>query len=176
MSSDLRPQRPGGGHEAQVHSRNGKSDRRPTMTALANLVATLPVSLPQATEGTPVATSAATSFRFAGVHIDVVQRELRRDGKIIHIEPQVFELLIHLVRHRHRVVSKDELIDTIWEGRIVSDAALSSRISAARRAIGDSGEDQVLIRTLHKRGFRFIGRVDAAPASTDDATGMRAAA
>jgi len=147
------------------------------MTALAKLVptATLPVSLPGGTDCTPVANIAATGFRFAGLHIDVVQRELRRDGKTIHLEPQVFELLIHLVRHRHRVVGKDELIDAIWKGRIVSDAALSSRISAARRAIGDSGEDQRLIRTLHKRGFRFIGRVDAAPASADEATRMRAA-
>jgi TolB-like protein/DNA-binding winged helix-turn-helix (wHTH) protein/cytochrome c-type biogenesis protein CcmH/NrfG len=79
---------------------------------------------------------------------------------IVHIEPQVFDLLVHLIRHRDRFVSKDELLDTIWQGRIVSEATLSSRISAARRALGDSGNDQSLIRTLYRRGFRFVGDVD----------------
>jgi TolB-like protein/DNA-binding winged helix-turn-helix (wHTH) protein/cytochrome c-type biogenesis protein CcmH/NrfG len=100
------------------------------------------------------------SFRFADFEIDTARRELRRAGATVHIEPQVFDLLVHLVRNRHRIVSKDELIDAIWQGRIVSDATLSSRISSARRALGDSGNDQSLIRTLHKRGFRFVGNVD----------------
>ena len=72
----------------------------------------------------------------------------------------MFDLLLYLVRNRDRIVSKDELIETIWQGRVISDAALSSRISAARRAIGDTGNDQTLIRTLHKRGFRFVGEVE----------------
>jgi adenylate cyclase len=107
------------------------------------------------------------SFRFADFEIDTARRELRRAGATVHIEPQVFDLLVHLVRNRHRIVSKDELIDAIWQGRIVSDATLSSRISSARRALGDSGNDQNLIRTLHKRGFRFVGDVDdnSAPAA-----------
>ncbi len=80
------------------------------------------------------------------------------------MEPQVFNLLLHLVRNRGRIVSKDELIETVWNGRIVSEAALSSRINAARKAIGDTGNDQLFIRTLHKRGFRFVGEVsDGAP-------------
>ena len=98
-------------------------------------------------------------FRFSDVQIDVAQHELQRAGKIVHVEPQVFELLLHLVRNRDRVVSKDELIEAIWQGRIISETALSSCISAARRAVGDTGDDQFIIRTLHKRGFRFVGEL-----------------
>jgi TolB-like protein/DNA-binding winged helix-turn-helix (wHTH) protein/tetratricopeptide (TPR) repeat protein len=112
-------------------------------------------------------TGAALNFRFADFEIDVARHELRRAGIVVHIEPQVFDLLVYLVRHRERTVSKDELIDSIWQGRIVSDATLSSRISAARRALGDSGNDQSLIRTLHKRGFRFVG--EAREIDADDA-------
>ena len=99
-------------------------------------------------------------FRFSDFEINIARHELRRAGAIVHIEPQVFDLLVHLVRNRDRIVSKDELIDAIWHGRAVSEATLSSRISAARRALGDSGYGQSLIRTLHKRGFRFVGDVD----------------
>jgi TolB-like protein len=98
-------------------------------------------------------------FRFADFEIDTARQELRRSGMLVHIEPQVFDLLVHLVSNRDRIVSKDELIETVWGGRIVSEAALSSRISAVRRALGDSGNDQTFIRTLHKRGFRFVGEV-----------------
>jgi len=101
------------------------------------------------------------NFRFADFEIDGARHELRRAGATVHVEPQVFDLLVHLVRHRDRIVTKDELFDAIWQGRIVSEATLSSRISAARRALGDSGNDQSFIRTLHKRGFRFVGDVDA---------------
>lgn len=100
------------------------------------------------------------NFRFADFELDIARQELRRAGAMVHIEPQVFDLLVHLVRNRHRLVRKDELIDAIWQGRIVSEATFSSRISAARRALGDSGYDQSLIRTLHRRGFRFVGHVD----------------
>jgi DNA-binding winged helix-turn-helix (wHTH) protein len=98
-------------------------------------------------------------FRFADFEIDVARHELRRAGAVVHIEPQVFDLLVYLVQHRDRIVGKDELIEAIWQGRIISEAALSSRICAARRALGDSGNDQSLIRTLHKRGFRFVGEI-----------------
>lgn len=105
-------------------------------------------------------------YRFADFEVDVDQKELRRGGQVVHVEPQVFDLLVHLVRHRDRIVTKDELIETIWQGRIVSEAALSSRINSVRRALGDNGNDQLLIRTLHKRGFRFVGEVaEYAPAS-----------
>ena len=99
-------------------------------------------------------------FRFGDFEIDAARQELRQAGAPVHIEPQVFDLLVYLVQHRDRIVSKDELIETIWHGRVISEAALSSRISAARRALGDNGNDQNLIRTLHKRGFRFVGEVE----------------
>jgi len=111
-------------------------------------------------------------YRFDTYEIDDTRQELRRAGAAVHIEPQVFDLLAYLVKNRARTVSRDELIDTIWHGRIVSDAALSSCISAARRAIGDSGSSQDLIRTLHKRGFRFVGDIedDAALSAGDETT------
>ena len=96
-------------------------------------------------------------YRFANFEVDLSQHELRRLGESVHIEPQVFDLIVHLVRNRDRIVSKDELIETIWNGRIISEAALSSRINGARRVLGDNGNDQIFIRTLHKRGFRFVG-------------------
>ena len=101
-------------------------------------------------------------FRFAGFEIDIPRRELRRASELVSIEPQVFDLLVHLVRNHDRIVTKDELIETVWKGRSISEAALSSRISTARRAIGDCGAEQKLIRTLNKRGFRFVGAVQAA--------------
>jgi TolB-like protein/DNA-binding winged helix-turn-helix (wHTH) protein len=107
-------------------------------------------------------------YRFAEFEIDLSQQELRRLGQPVHIEPQVFDLIVHLVRNHDRIVSKDELIETIWNGRIISEAALSSRINGARRALGDNGTDQVFIRTLHKRGFRFVGHVQAISAPEAD--------
>jgi DNA-binding winged helix-turn-helix (wHTH) protein len=100
------------------------------------------------------------AFRFGEFEIHPRQQELRRRGRVVHIEPQVFDLLLYLVSNRERTVSKDELIEAIWQGRIISESALSSCISAARRALGDSGEQQQLIRTVSKRGFRFVGPVD----------------
>ena len=103
---------------------------------------------------------------FAGHEIDLRRQELRRAGEVVHVEPQVYDLLLHLIHHRDRVVSKDELLDKIWNGRIVSEAALSSRINAARKAIGDDGDRQALIKTIHRRGFRFIGVVQEGTAAT----------
>src|SRR5262245_33753965 len=100
-----------------------------------------------------------SKFCFGAFEIDVARRELQRAGAIVHLEPQEFDLIVHLVQNRDRIVSKDELIDAIWHGRIVSETALSSRISTARRALGDSGDDQSLIRTMYKRGFRFVGEL-----------------
>src|ERR1700754_4052016 len=108
-------------------------------------------------------------YRFADFEIDLSQQELRRLGTSIHIEPQVFDLIVHLVRNHDRIVSKDELIETIWNGRIISEAALSSRINGARRALGDNGTDQAFIKTLHKRGFRFVGDVQTVSALDADA-------
>src|SRR3978361_1187123 len=104
-------------------------------------------------------------FRFADHVLDVSLRELRRGGKPIALEPQVFDLLVHLIRNREHVVTKDDLLDSVWGGRIVSESTLTSRINAARTAIGDTGEAQRLIRTFPRKGFRFIGEVaDSQPA------------
>jgi len=91
--------------------------------------------------------------------LDIDRRELSRGSKRIEIEPQVFDLLVYLVQNRDGVVSKDDLVKAVWKGRIVSDSALSSRITAVRHAIGDDGEQQRLIRTVPRRGFRFVGAV-----------------
>ena len=79
--------------------------------------------------------------------------------ELIAVEPQVFDLLDYLIGHRERVISKDNLIAAVWNGRIVSESALTSRINSARAAIGDSGEDQCLIKTFRGKGFRFVGDV-----------------
>jgi TolB-like protein len=99
-------------------------------------------------------------YRFKDCELDVPRQELRRSGMAVHVEPQVFDLLVFLLNNRERIVSKDEILDAVWDGRIVSEAALSSRINAARKALGDNGNDQALIRTFHKRGFRFIVDVE----------------
>ncbi len=104
----------------------------------------------------------ALDFRFDEFEIDLGQQELRRSGEVVRIEPQVLELLVYLVRNSNRIVSKEELIEAVWQGRVISEAALSSCVSAARRAIGDSGKDQRRIRTASKRGFRFVGSLDDA--------------
>jgi TolB-like protein len=96
---------------------------------------------------------------FGDCEIDVERRELKRANAPVHVEPQVFDLIDYLVRNRDRVVSKDDLIASIWGGRIVSDSTLTSRINAARKAIGDSGEEQRLIRTIARKGLRFVGEV-----------------
>ena len=100
-------------------------------------------------------------FHFSDHTLDVERRELHRGHEPIAIEPQVFDLLVYLLRNRDHVVSKDDLIAAIWLGRIVSESTLTSRINAARRAIGDSGEEQRLIRTIARKGFRFVGEVQA---------------
>jgi TolB-like protein len=98
-------------------------------------------------------------FLLADHTLDTDRRELHRGSEPVAVEPQVFDLLIYLVQNRDRVVSKDDLIASVWEGRIVSESTLTSRINAARKAVGDSGEDQKLIRTISRRGFRFVGTV-----------------
>lgn len=116
---------------------------------------------------------------FGECAIDVERRQLRRSGKLVHVEPQVFDLIVYLVQHRDRVVSKDQLLDAVWKGRIVSDSALSTRINAARQAIGDSGEVQKFIQTLARRGFRFIATVEetiSAHAIASDTPGRTAQA
>jgi adenylate cyclase len=105
---------------------------------------------------------------FTKYTLDTGRRELKGAAGLIHVEPQVFDLLVHLARNPNRVIGKDELIEHVWKGRIVSDAALNSRINAARRAIGESGEKQVLIRTVPRHGFLFAA--DVTTQALDQAT------
>jgi len=98
-------------------------------------------------------------YLFEEYTFDTNLRELYRGAEVVSVTPQVFDLLEYLIRNRERLVSKDEVIDAVWNGRIVSDGALTTRINAARSAIGDTGEKQCLIKTLPKRGFRFVGAV-----------------
>ena len=112
-------------------------------------------------------------FSFADHVLDEDRRELWRGARQVHVEPQVFDLLIYLIRNRDRVVSKDDLIAAVWGGRIVSESTLASRISALRAAIGDSGRNQNLLRTVPRKGVRLVaavteemtpnGRLSAAP-------------
>jgi TolB-like protein/Tfp pilus assembly protein PilF len=96
-------------------------------------------------------------FVFAGCVLDGDKREFTRHSEPIAMEPQVFDLLLYLLQNRDRVVSRDDLITAVWNGRIVSESTLSTRITAARKAIGDSGEDQILIKTYPRKGIRFVG-------------------
>src|SRR2546430_17711511 len=99
-------------------------------------------------------------FNFDNQILDADLRELRRGGEVIAMQPQVFDLLVHLLKYRDRVVSRDDLIALVWGGRIVSDSTLDSRINAARNAIGDNGKEQRLIRTIPRKGIRFVGAVN----------------
>jgi len=98
-------------------------------------------------------------FRFGDYMLDVARRELRHADEPIGIEPQVFDLLAYLIQNRDRVVTKDDLLDSVWGGRIVSESTLTSRINAARRAIGDTGSTQRFIRTSARKGIRFVAEV-----------------
>jgi DNA-binding winged helix-turn-helix (wHTH) protein len=98
-------------------------------------------------------------YLFEEYAFDTDRRELHRGADVVSMAPQLFDLLDYLIRNRERVVSKDDLINAIWNGRIVSDAALTTRLNAVRSAIGDSGEEQRLIKILPRKGFRFVGTV-----------------
>jgi TolB-like protein len=98
-------------------------------------------------------------YLFEEYALDTDRRELHRGPDVVSVAPQVFDLLDYLIRNRERVVSKDDLINAIWNGRIVTDAALTTRLNVARSVIGDSGEEQRLIKTLPRKGFRFVGPV-----------------
>lgn len=107
----------------------------------------------------PSTTTPVPTYAFDGFELDIRRRELRRAGKACPMEPQVFDVLVYLVEHRDRVVPKQELFDHVWSDRFVSDTTLNSRIMTARKAIGDNGQDQRLIRTVRGHGFRFVGEV-----------------
>ncbi len=98
-------------------------------------------------------------YAFEDYVLDPERRELTRGADPVAIGPQVFDLLLYLVRNREHVVSKDDLLEEVWGGRIVSESTLTSHINAARKAISDSGQQQRLIRTVARKGFRFVGDV-----------------
>jgi pimeloyl-ACP methyl ester carboxylesterase len=100
------------------------------------------------------------TYQFGNCEINPVAFEFSQAGQHIKVEPQVLELLLLLIENRDRIVTKDEIVEKVWNGRIVSDAAISSRIKTARQLIGDSGKSQAFIRTIHGRGFRFVAPVE----------------
>jgi adenylate cyclase len=110
------------------------------------------------------------AYRFEDYCLDVECQELRRGDEPIDVDPQVLDLLHYIIRNRERVVSKDDLIEHVWHGRIVSDSTITSRITTARQAIGDSGEHQRLIRTIVRKGIRFVGKVREDAVSPASAT------
>ena len=99
--------------------------------------------------------------RFGSFELDIARAELRAAGRPCPLEPQVFALLAYLVEHRERLVSRDEILEKVWDGRIVSDSAIASRVKSVRKALGDDGEAQRFIKTIHGRGFRFVAEVQA---------------
>jgi pimeloyl-ACP methyl ester carboxylesterase/DNA-binding winged helix-turn-helix (wHTH) protein len=108
-------------------------------------------------------------FLFENHVFDTDRRELWRGSELVAVEPQVFDLLLYLVQNRDRVVSKDDLIAAVWGGRIVSESTLDSRINAARKAVGDSGERQRMIRTIARKGVRFVCTVEESKAAASPA-------
>ncbi len=105
-----------------------------------------------------------TTYAFGAFTLDLERFRLERAGQAVHVERQVFDVLAYLIAHRERVVAKTELLDNVWGDRFVSESALSSRIKAARRAVGDDGARQQVIRTVFGRGYQFVAEVDAEPA------------
>jgi TolB-like protein/DNA-binding winged helix-turn-helix (wHTH) protein len=117
-------------------------------------------------------------YRFGPYELDTGKIELRAGNTTCDLEPQVFALLALLVENHDRLVSKDEIIEKVWDGRVVSDAAVASRVKSARQALGDDGKAQSFIRTINRRGFRFVAnvraaRAETAPATTDTGGGVR---
>jgi TolB-like protein len=112
-------------------------------------------------------------YQFENFSLDTERHELRREKRLVPVEPQVFALVEYLIRNRERVVSKNDLIEAVWNGRTISDSTLSSRITAARHAIADRGKEQRLIRTVARKGFRFVGDVWEGNGSSTEADAPR---
>ena len=111
-------------------------------------------------------------YKFGDCELDADLHELKVGGETLAVEPQVFDLLLYLVEHRDRMVSKNEIHQAIWKGRIVSEANLSNRIGLARQAVGDDGKAQALIKTFPRRGFRFVGKVEERSTAATDAVSV----
>ncbi len=101
------------------------------------------------------------TWTFGDFRLDSQRFELTRSDRPVRLEPQVLSLLIHLVRNRDRMVTKEQIVAAVWQGQAVSDASISSRIRSARKAVDDDGARQAVIRTVHGRGFRFVAEVTA---------------
>lgn len=112
-------------------------------------------------------------YSFNDCELDTGLYELRRAGSVCRIEPQVFDLLKHLIENRDRVVTKAELFDVVWNGRTVSDSTLTSRVKSARKALGDNGQKQEFISTVRRRGFRFVPDTEVALDAGADGDGRR---
>ena len=110
---------------------------------------------------------------FGDCALDVDRRELKRGSALVPTAPQVFDLLVYLVRNRDRVVSKDDMLAAVWNGRIVSESTLAAHINAVRKAVGDSGEEQRLIRTVARKGMRFVGDVTEQTTPAPSAPALR---
>jgi adenylate cyclase len=115
----------------------------------------------------------ATIYVFGDCELDLGLHELRFEGQVRAVEPQVFDLLAYLIKHRDRLVDKDELNEKIWHGRFVSDASLTTALKQARQAIGDSGQKQALIKTFPRRGYRFVAAAKARRNNADDKVGAK---
>jgi len=98
-------------------------------------------------------------YQSSNFSLDTKSYGLERNGEKHSVEPQVFDLLIYLIEHRNRVVTRDELLDNLWQGRIVTDSALNARLKTARKAVGDNGKRQGIIKTIHRRGYQFIADI-----------------
>ena len=107
-------------------------------------------------------------YHFDQFELDMARFELREEGAVQPLEPQVFTLLAYLIEHRERLVPKNELFEKLWEGRVVTDSTLTSRIKSARRALGDNGKAQQFIKTIYGKGFRFIADVRFAEGLTHE--------
>jgi pimeloyl-ACP methyl ester carboxylesterase/DNA-binding winged helix-turn-helix (wHTH) protein len=117
------------------------------------------LSTPESTPTAAAGQGKTGVWRFDAFVLDTQRYELRCDGEVVRVEPQVFDVMTELISNHHRFVSKEELLDSVWGGRFVGEAALTSRIKAARRALGDNGESQRYIRTVRGRGYQFVGTI-----------------
>jgi DNA-binding winged helix-turn-helix (wHTH) protein/tetratricopeptide (TPR) repeat protein len=109
-------------------------------------------------------------YQFSNILINTINHELTVDGKVIDIEPQTFDLLLYLIENQGKTVTRDQLIETVWKGRIVSDTTISSAVKVARKCIGDNGKAQKFIKTIHGRGFQFIHDVNVINATAQSQT------